>query len=121
MAVVIRLRRMGHKKAPYFRLVVTDKRFKRDGRFIEVVGTYHPIPSGEKISESIKKDRIEHWLSCGAQPSDTVWSILKRAGIQKPAPKAKPKKEEKTEAKPKKKAETAAKKSPKKKTTKAKA
>ena len=83
MAVVIRLRRMGHKKAPYFRLVVTDKRCKRDGRFIEIVGTYHPLVAGD-IKETVDKERIQYWLSQGAQPSDTVWSILKRNGIKKP-------------------------------------
>ena len=83
MAVVIRLRKMGHKKAPYFRLVVTDKRCKRDGRFIEIVGTYHPLVAGD-IKETINKERIEYWLSQGAQPSDTAWSILKRNGIKKP-------------------------------------
>ena len=83
MAVVIRLRKMGHKKAPYFRLVVTDKRCKRDGRFIEIVGTYNPLVAGN-IKETVNKERIEYWLSQGAQPSDTVWSILKRSGIKKP-------------------------------------
>ena len=83
MAVVIRLRKMGHKKAPYFRLVVTDKRSKRDGRFIEIVGTYHPLVVGD-IKETVNKERIEYWLSQGAQPSDTAWSILKRSGIKKP-------------------------------------
>ena len=83
MAVVIRLRKMGHKKAPYFRLVVTDKRSKRDGRFIEIVGTYNPLVAGN-IKETVNKERIEYWLSQGAQPSDTAWSILKRNGIKKP-------------------------------------
>lgn len=83
MAVVIRLRKMGHKKAPYFRLVVTDKRSKRDGRFIEIVGIYHPLVAGN-IKETVDKERIGYWLSQGAQPSDTVWSILKRNGIKKP-------------------------------------
>lgn len=93
MAVVIRLRKMGHKKAPYFRLVVTDKRSKRDGRFIEIVGTYHPLVAGD-IKETVDKERIAYWLSQGAQPSDTAWSILKRSGIKKPNKLAKPKKDE---------------------------
>lgn len=83
MAVVIRLRRMGQKKAPYYRIVVTDSRNKRDGRFIETVGTYQPVAPMRLGQHTVKKDRIEHWISVGAQPSETVWSILKKEGISK--------------------------------------
>ena len=83
MAVVIRLRRMGHKKVPYFRVVVTDKRFKRDGRFLETVGTYNPLaPDGAETK--LVNERIEHWISVGAKPSETVASLMKKCGIQVP-------------------------------------
>ncbi|MEG2295991.1 MAG: 30S ribosomal protein S16, partial [Oscillospiraceae bacterium] len=75
MAVKIRLRRMGAKKAPFYRIVVADSRFPRDGRFIEEVGYYDPTknPAIVKIDE----EKIQKWLSNGAQPTDTVKSILK--------------------------------------------
>jgi small subunit ribosomal protein S16 len=81
MAVKIRLRRMGKKKAPFYRIVVADSRDKRDGRFIEEIGTYDPNqePSAYKIDEEAAKK----WLSVGAQPTDIVARLLKQAGIEK--------------------------------------
>ncbi|EKD27625.1 MAG: 30S ribosomal protein S16 [uncultured bacterium] len=84
MAVVIRLRRIGHKKAPYYRIVVTDSRNKRDGRFIETLGMYQPISPDHMPKFTIEKERCEYWISQGAQPTDTVWSMLKKSGIPKP-------------------------------------
>ncbi len=81
MAVKIRLRRMGQKKAPFYRVVVTDSTSPRDGKFIEEIGTYDPNvePSAIKIdAEAAKK-----WLNNGAQPTETVAKLLKHAGIEK--------------------------------------
>ncbi|MBR2257045.1 MAG: 30S ribosomal protein S16 [Blautia sp.] len=81
MAVKIRLRRMGKKKAPFYRIVVADSRDKRDGRFIEEIGTYDPNqePSAYKIDEEAAKK----WLQVGAQPTDVVSRLFKQAGIEK--------------------------------------
>ena len=81
MAVKIRLRRMGQKKAPFYRIVVADSRFPRDGRCIEEIGTYDPTkdPSEYHVNEELAKK----WLANGAQPTDTVARILKSAGIEK--------------------------------------
>ncbi len=81
MAVKIRLRRMGQKKAPYYRIVVADARSPRDGRFIEEIGTYNPNtdPSEFKIDEELAKK----WLTNGAKPTETVEKLLKLAGIEK--------------------------------------
>ena len=76
MAVAIRLRREGALNRPYFKVVVTDKRSPRDGKFIEIVGTYDPKKAGPNTT--LKLDRIEHWISKGAQPSDTVRSLIKK-------------------------------------------
>jgi len=76
MAVAIRLRREGALNRPYFKVVVTDKRSPRDGKFIEIVGTYDPKKAGQ--NSTLKLDRIEHWISKGAQPSDTVRSLIKK-------------------------------------------
>ena len=76
MAVAIRLRREGALNRPYFKVVVTDKRSPRDGKFIEIVGTYDPKKAGQ--NSTLKLDRIEHWISKGAQPSDTVRSLVKK-------------------------------------------
>ena len=77
--VKIRLRRMGAKKAPFYRVVVADSRFARDGRFIEEIGYYDPTknPSVVKIDE----EKAKQWLSNGAQPTDTVREILKKAAV----------------------------------------
>jgi small subunit ribosomal protein S16 len=76
MAVAIRLRREGALNRPYFKVVVTDSRSPRDGKFIEIVGTYDPKKTGQ--NSTLKLDRIEHWISKGAQPSDTVRSLIKK-------------------------------------------
>ncbi|HHW92191.1 MAG TPA: 30S ribosomal protein S16 [Firmicutes bacterium] len=79
MAVRIRLRRMGAKKAPFYRLVVADSRMPRDGRFIDIIGYYNPTtdPAVVKVDEEKALD----WLGKGAQPSETVRSLFKKAGI----------------------------------------
>ena len=81
MAVKIRLKRMGQKKAPFYRVVVADARAPRDGRFIEEIGYYDPTrePSVIKVNEELAKK----WLSNGAQPTETVAKILEIAGIEK--------------------------------------
>jgi small subunit ribosomal protein S16 len=81
MAVKIRLRRMGQKKAPFYRIIVADSRSPRDGRFIEEIGTYDPNqnPSAIKVDEELAKK----WLANGAQPTDVVAKIFKVAGIEK--------------------------------------
>ena len=79
MAVRIRLRRMGAKKRPFYRIVVADSRSPRDGRFIETVGTYNPLANPAEIS--LKSDRVRLWLSRGALPSDTVRDIFARQGL----------------------------------------
>src|SRR5713101_7621161 len=76
MAVAIRLRREGALNRPYFKVVVTDTRSPRDGKFIEIVGTYDPKKAGQ--NSTLRLDRIEHWISKGAQPSDTVRSLIKK-------------------------------------------
>ena len=81
MAVKIRLKRMGSKKKPFYRIVVADSRSPRDGRFIETVGTYNPLLDPAEVT--IKEDRILEWLSKGAQPSDTVRNILSKEGVMK--------------------------------------
>ena len=77
MAVRIRLRRIGTTNVPSYRIVVTDGRSPRDGRFIEEIGTYEPRKADPNFT--VKLDRAEHWIKNGAQPSDTVRSILKQA------------------------------------------
>ena len=81
MAVKIRLRRMGQKKAPFYRIVVADSRCKRDGKAIDEIGTYNPNvePSEVKINEEL----AQKWLSNGAQPTEVVGKIFKLAGIEK--------------------------------------
>lgn len=80
MSVKIRLRRMGTIKKPFFRIVATDTRNPRDGRFLETLGTYDPKKTGENFT--VNKDRVSQWIKKGAQPSETVWTLLKRAGIK---------------------------------------
>ena len=74
--VKIRLRRMGAKKAPYYRIVVADSRCPRDGRSIEEIGTYDPMADGEKIK--VNMERAKYWIANGAQPTDTVRGLLKK-------------------------------------------
>ena len=79
MAVKIRLKRMGSKKRPFYRVVVADSRSPRDGRFIEIVGTYNPLVEPAEVK--LEEENILNWLNNGAQPSDTVKNILSKAGI----------------------------------------
>ena len=79
MAVKIRLRRMGAKKAPFYRIVVADERYPRDGRFIEEIGYYDPTK--EPTVVNLDADRAKSWLKNGAQPTDTVKVILKKEGV----------------------------------------
>ena len=82
MAVVLRLARGGQKKRPYYRIVATDKRNARDGRFIEKLGTYNPMLAKDDANRvTLVEDRIKYWLSVGAQPSDRVHGFLHKAGI----------------------------------------
>ena len=76
MAVKLRLQRFGTKKRPYYRIVAADGRMPRDGRFLEQIGTYDPMT--EPANLRFKTDRLDHWLSVGAQPSDTVASLVRR-------------------------------------------
>ena len=77
--VKIRLRRMGAKKTPFYRIVVADSRYPRDGRFIEEIGTYNPL--AEPAVVNVNADRAHEWIKNGAQPTDTVRGILKKAGV----------------------------------------
>ena len=97
MAVSIRLRREGAKNRPYYKVVVADSRSPRDGKFIELIGTYDPKKPDH--NSTLKLDRIDHWISKGAQPSDTVRSLIKKnkknaaspaseAAVPAPAPEA---------------------------------
>lgn len=79
MAVKIRLRRMGAKKAPFYRIVVADGRYPRDGRFIEEIGYYNPLTDPAEIK--IDADKAKQWLHNGAQPTDTVKALLKKNGV----------------------------------------
>ena len=79
MAVKIRLRRMGAKKAPFYRVVVADSRYPRDGRFIEEVGTYNPMVEPSQFT--VDADKVKQWIAKGAQPTDTVKVLLKKKGI----------------------------------------
>jgi len=78
MSVKIRLRRMGAKKRPFYRMVVADSRRARDGRFIETLGYYNPCVEPNELK--IDVDRAKYWLGCGAQPSDTAQALLKKQG-----------------------------------------
>ena len=74
--LAIRLRRMGSKKRPYFRVVVTDSRTARDSSFVEVLGYYNPRTKPERLE--IKRERLDHWLKVGAQPSESIRTLVKR-------------------------------------------
>ena len=80
MATTIRLKRMGAKKAPFYRVVVADARYPRDGRFIEEIGYYDPTKDPAVIH--INEEKIKAWLATGATPSDTVKSLMKKAGVK---------------------------------------
>lgn len=77
--VKIRLARLGDKKSPFYRVIVADSRSSRDGKFIEVVGTYNPLV--EENGLNLKEDRIKEWLANGAQPTDTARALIEKAGI----------------------------------------
>lgn len=100
MAVKIRLRRVGKKKKPAYRLVITDSQSPRDGRFIEIVGIYQPLTN--PAVTRVDSERILYWLKNGAKPSDTVRSILAKSGVMRQFAETKPtvKKEPKIEEQP---------------------
>ena len=77
--VKIRLRRMGKKKAPFYRIVIADSRYPRDGRFIEEIGTYKPTAEPSEVN--VDADKVKEWIAKGAQPTDTVKALLKNTGI----------------------------------------
>ncbi|AMA72641.1 MULTISPECIES: 30S ribosomal protein S16 [Aneurinibacillus] len=79
MAVKIRLKRMGQKKAPFYRVVVADSRAPRDGRFIEEIGTYNPVAQPAQVN--IDEEKALKWLTTGAQPTDTVRSLFRKQGL----------------------------------------
>ena len=79
MAVKIRLRRMGAKKNPFYRIVVADSRYPRDGRFIEEIGTYDPLKTPADVK--IDADKAKQWIANGAQPTDTVRALLKKVDV----------------------------------------
>ncbi|MBO4696838.1 MAG: 30S ribosomal protein S16 [Lachnospiraceae bacterium] len=81
MAVKIRLRRMGEKHAPFYRVIVADERSPRDGRFIAEIGTYDPTK--EPMTFKVDEEAAKKWLASGAQPTETVAKLFKKAGIQK--------------------------------------
>ncbi len=81
MAVKMRLRRMGAKKAPFYRIVVADSRSPRDGKFIEEVGYYNPLT--EPVEVKVNEEKVNKWLSNGAQPTETVKRLLTNAGLIK--------------------------------------
>ena len=93
MPLTIRLARVGAKKRPQFRVVVADSRYPRDGRFIEKLGTYNPmLPKDSKERVHLELERVKHWLSKGAQPSDRVSRFLDAAGLMKRKPRNNPEK-----------------------------
>lgn len=81
MAVKLRLKRMGAKAKPFYRIVAADSRSPRDGRFLEVIGTYDPVKDASKVT--VNEEKALYWLNNGAQPTDTVRSILSKQGIMK--------------------------------------
>ena len=83
MSVKIRMKRIGAKNAPVFRIVVADGRSPRDGKFIEEIGTYHPRQKGNNVKVDL--ERVKYWVGQGAQPSDTVASFIKKASKAVPA------------------------------------
>ena len=93
MSLKIRLARAGAKKRPFYRIVIADSRSPRDDRFIEIVGTYNPIlPKGDEKRVTLNTERVQHWLSKGAQTTDRVLRFLDAAGLAKREPRNNPKK-----------------------------
>lgn len=81
MSVKIRLARHGRKKMPYYRMVVADSRYPRDGRFIEILGYYHPVAAREEQQVKVDEEKVLKWLHRGALPTDTCRSILRKQGL----------------------------------------
>ena len=79
MAVKLRLKRMGQKKKPFYRIVAADSRAPRDGRFIEQIGYYNPV--SDPVELKLDAEKAEKWLKTGAQPTDTVKALLKKSGV----------------------------------------
>ena len=97
MAVKIRLTRLGDKKSPFYRIVVADSRVSRDKKYIELIGTYNPISTPEEVKIDVAK--AQAWIKNGAQPTETVRALLKKAGaLEEKKPAAKTAKKEKTAA-----------------------
>jgi len=93
MSLKIRLTRAGAKKRPFYRIVIADSRFPRDGRFIEIVGTWNPIlPKNDPKRVTLVTERIQHWISKGAQPTDRVLRFLDAAGLAKRTARSNPQK-----------------------------
>lgn len=88
MAAKIRLKRVGGHKNPYYRIVVADESKARDGGFLEIVGTYHPVHKGKEVEVKLNEAALDKWLAKGAMPSETVGQILARAKKAKAAPTA---------------------------------
>ena len=82
--VTIRLSRGGAKKRPFYTVVVTDSRNRRDGRYIERIGFFNPIASGQDVRLSLNQERVQYWLGVGAQPSERVTSLIKEYARQQP-------------------------------------
>jgi small subunit ribosomal protein S16 len=86
MAIRLRLTRLGSKKRPFYRLVVAENTAPRDGKFIEIIGTYNPmLEKDNALRVTVKKERAEYWLSKGASPSDRVAHLFEKAGVVIPA------------------------------------
>jgi small subunit ribosomal protein S16 len=101
MSLKIRLARAGAKKRPFYRIVIADSRYPRDGRFIEIVGTWNPIlPKNDPKRVDLNTERVQHWQKMGAQPTDRVLRFLDAAGLAKRTPHNNPEK-----SKPRKKAQ----------------
>lgn len=102
MSTRIRLARKGAKKKPFYRIVVSDSRSPRDGKFIEVLGYYNPIlPKDDANRISLKEERVSHWLSTGAEPSEKVSKFIDLKGIKNPFSEKLAKRKVSTERKPK--------------------
>ncbi len=84
MAVKIRLARLGRRNRPYYRIGAYDNRTRRDGKAIEFLGTYDPLNKDETKQSTVNAERVSYWLSVGAQPSETVTTLIKKAGIALP-------------------------------------
>ena len=84
MAVRLRLQRLGRTNRPFYRIVAANAQSKRDGKALENLGHYDPLAKEDDKRFVLRRERVEHWLSVGAQPSDTVATLLKRAGVKRP-------------------------------------